>query len=60
MAEYMNDSKIKEFSSLFACFDYHSRGTITASALLDILVAMQLKVNLEDVIQLIKETGNKS
>jgi len=46
MAEYLNDAKIREYGELFATFDFHSKGYISASSLLEILTSMQLKISL--------------
>lgn len=60
MAEYLNDEKIREYTQLFCAFDFHSKGYISAASVQTILESMQLAISLDDAIQLIKETGNKS
>jgi Ca2+-binding EF-hand superfamily protein len=60
MAEYLNDAKIREYAELFANFDYYSLGFISSKSVQEVLISMQLRVTHEDVIQLIKETGNQS
>jgi Ca2+-binding EF-hand superfamily protein len=60
MAEYLNDSKFREYTELFTSVDYYSRGYISAESVHNILLSMQLKISLEDAVQLIKETGNRT
>lgn len=60
MAEYLNDAKFREYTEIFANFDYYSRGYISSESVFEILSSMQLRVTHEDVVQLIKETGNDS
>jgi Ca2+-binding EF-hand superfamily protein len=51
---------MREYSELFATFDYHSNGYISARSVYEVLRSMQLRITFEDVVQLIKETGNQS
>lgn len=60
MAEYLSDAKIREYSELFVNFDYYSLGFISSKSVHGVLSSMQLRVSHEDVIQLIRETGNES
>ena len=44
MAEYLNESKFKEYTELFSNFDYFSEGYISAKSVYDILTSMQLQL----------------
>lgn len=57
MVEYMTIAKMKEYTELFSHFDHHSKGYITAESLHTILSSMHVRLNMEDVLQLIRETG---
>jgi Ca2+-binding EF-hand superfamily protein len=54
MVEYMNIAKMREYTELFSHFDHHSKGYITAESLHLILNSMHIKLNKDDIFQLIK------